>query len=81
MEVLLKGKAKYGSPPCTNYFWSAPIYIENIFLLYNKTSYLNEEVNRTEPSASVSVPWSGILVTKVFHQIQGTNFFENIWDT
>ncbi len=25
--------------------------------LFNKTSYLNEEVNCTEPSPSVSIPW------------------------
>ncbi len=55
MEVLLKGKAKYGSPPRTNQFRSAPCYIENI-IYFKKTGYLNEEVNRTEPSASVSVP-------------------------
>ncbi len=28
-----------------------------IFLLYHKTRYLNEEVNYTEPSPSVSTPW------------------------
>jgi hypothetical protein len=27
------------------------------YLPFYKTSYLNEEVNRTEPSGSVSVPW------------------------
>jgi hypothetical protein len=27
------------------------------FLLFSKTKYLNEEVNRTEPSPSVCVPW------------------------
>jgi hypothetical protein len=27
--------------------------------LFNKTSYLNEEDNSTEPSPSVSIPWSG----------------------
>jgi len=32
-------------------------YIENVIYLCYKTSYLNEEVNRTEPSPSVSVPW------------------------
>jgi hypothetical protein len=31
------------------YFRSAPNYIENTIYLFNKTSYLNEEVNLTEP--------------------------------
>ncbi len=34
----------------------APFYIENFINLFNKTSYLNEEVNGTEPSSSVSIP-------------------------
>ncbi len=28
-----------------------------LFFLFYKTSYLNEEVNCTEPSTSISVPW------------------------
>ncbi len=27
------------------------------FFLFHKTAYLNEEVNRTKPSPSVSLPW------------------------
>jgi hypothetical protein len=57
-EVLLKGKAQYGWPPCTNQSISAPFYIENIINLFYKTSYFNEEVNSTEPSPLVSIPWS-----------------------
>ncbi len=49
-EILLKGKAQYDWPPCTNQFRSAPLYIENIINLFYKTSYINEEVNCTEPS-------------------------------
>jgi hypothetical protein len=30
-----------------------------MFVLSYKTSYLNKEVNRTEPSPSVRVPWLG----------------------
>jgi hypothetical protein len=56
-ETLLKGKAQYSWPPCTNLFISAPFYIENSIYIFNKTSYLNEEVNCTEPSPSVSNPW------------------------
>ncbi len=32
------------------------------YLLYYKTSYLNEEVSCTEPSPSLSVPWFGWFV-------------------
>ncbi len=38
-------------------FRSAPFYIENIIYIFIKTRNLNEEVNRTEPSPSVSIPW------------------------
>jgi len=55
-EALLKGKVLYSWPICTNLFRSAPFYIENIIYILNKTSYLNEEVNCTEPSTSVSIP-------------------------
>jgi hypothetical protein len=34
------------------------LYIENIMYLFTKTSYLYEEVHCTEPSPSVSIPWS-----------------------
>jgi hypothetical protein len=34
-------------------------YIENIIFPFYKTSYPNEEVNRTEPSPSVSFPCPG----------------------
>jgi hypothetical protein len=57
-KVLLKGKTQYGWPPCTNRFRSAPLYIENIINLFYKTSYLNEEVNCTEPSPLVRIPWT-----------------------
>ncbi len=30
---------------------------QTLFTFFNETSYLSEEVNRTEPSPSVSVPW------------------------
>jgi hypothetical protein len=55
-ETLLKGKAQYTWPPCANLLTSAPFYIENMINIFNKTSYLNEEVNCSEPSPSVSVP-------------------------
>jgi hypothetical protein len=34
------------------------IWYSNHYLIFCKTNYLNEEVKRTEPSPSVSVPWS-----------------------
>ncbi len=50
-EPLLKGKkTQYCWLPCTSKFWSAHFYIENILYLFYKPSYLNEEVNCTEPS-------------------------------
>jgi len=56
-EVLLEGKAQYAWPPCTNQFRSAPFNIETIINLFYKQSNLNEEVNCTEPSPLVSIPW------------------------
>ncbi len=70
-EVLLKGKAQYGWPPCTNQFRSAPFYIENIINLFYKTSYLNEEVNCTEPSPLAIIPWlqykKRVLVQNIYN--------------
>jgi hypothetical protein len=40
MEVLLKGKAQYSWPPCTNLFRSAPFYIENIIYRFTKQATL-----------------------------------------
>ena len=56
-ETLLNGKAQYSWPPCTNLSRSATFYIENIIYIINKTGYLNEEVNCTKPSPSLSIPW------------------------
>jgi hypothetical protein len=33
------------------------LFFENFIYLFTKTSYLNEEVNCTDPSPSVSIPW------------------------
>jgi hypothetical protein len=33
--------------------------VKKLFLLFDKTSNLNEEVNGTDPSTSVRVPWLG----------------------
>ncbi len=48
-EPLLKGKDLYNWPPCTNYLWLAAFNTEAIVLFFNKTTYLNREVNCTEP--------------------------------
>ncbi len=56
-EALCKGKAQYSWYPCTNLFRPTAFYIQNIINLCYKTSYLNEEVNCTEPSPSASVPY------------------------
>jgi hypothetical protein len=47
-ESLLKGKAQYSLPPCTNELRSAGFDLANFYL--TKTSYLNVEVNCAEPS-------------------------------
>ncbi len=54
-EPILKRKAHYHWPPRTNEFRSA-YDIAKYYLLLCKRSYLNEEVRRTDPSPSVSVP-------------------------
>jgi hypothetical protein len=51
-EVLLKWKARHNLPTSTNQL----IFIMQTFFFF-KTSYVNEEVNRTEPSLLVRVPW------------------------
>jgi hypothetical protein len=55
-EPLLKGKAQYCWPPRTNYLRSAAFSTKNFIYLFCKTSYLNVEVNCTEPFPSVSFP-------------------------
>ncbi len=39
-EVLLKGKAQYSWPPCTNQFRSQPFHIENISYFFTKQTTL-----------------------------------------
>jgi len=68
-KPLQKGKVHYSWPPCTNLFRSAPFYIENIIYIFNKTSYLNEEFNRTEPSHSVSIPRL-VYLSKVSDEVE-----------
>ncbi len=63
---LTEGKAQYGQPPFTNKLRSAAFCIENIIYLCYKTSYLNVEVNCTEPSPSVSIPCHLILSKSSF---------------
>ncbi len=61
-EALLKGKDQYGWPPCTYWFRSAAFQTEILFLLFYKTTYLNEE--HTDPSPSVRLPWLNTLGVK-----------------
>jgi hypothetical protein len=56
-EALLKGKDQYDQTPCANEFLSATFQTESFFFLFYKTTYLNEEVNHTDPSPSVRLPW------------------------
>ncbi len=57
-ERLLKGKAQFSRPPCTNQFRFHGFDNANITSFYNKTSSIkrrNEEVNCTVPSPLVGV--------------------------
>jgi hypothetical protein len=51
--------------------------LENVSYLFYKTSYPNEEVNHTEPSPSVSVPYlddnNGLPLQLVFHAQDDNN--------
>jgi hypothetical protein len=44
-EALLKGKAQYSWPPCTNYFGLAHFDIENIIYLYIKQAYIWDDIS------------------------------------
>jgi hypothetical protein len=54
-EPLLKGKAWYSWPPSLLTSLDQLLFYINILLTFFETSYLNEEVNCTERSPSVSV--------------------------
>jgi hypothetical protein len=67
-ELFLKGRTRYSYPPCAAY------YIDNNIWLFHKTnSHHNCEVNSTEPSTTVSVPWygkyAGTAVTNPFYAV------------
>ncbi len=55
-EPLLKGKAQYSWPPCTNLFRFVSFEFACIIYSFAKQVTFVEEVNRTEPSPLVSVP-------------------------
>jgi len=63
-EPLLEGTDHYGWPPCANQLRSVSFDIAIIIFLFYKTAYLNEEVNRTEPFPSVSVPCCNLPLSK-----------------
>ncbi len=56
-ESLIKGKIQYTWPPWTNQFKLVIFRTATMLFFFCKMSYLNEEVNCTKPSPSVSVPW------------------------
>jgi hypothetical protein len=64
-EFLLRGRTRTIGLLVRTKFKSAAFYIENnIYLLLQ-----NEEVNRTEPFPSVSIPWSDIGIIDRLHRI------------
>jgi len=73
--ILTEGK---GSVQLNSMYWLVQIscfwYLENVF--FYKTSYLNEEVNHTEYSPLVRVPWprvlSGVELSPSFLSIMST---------
>ncbi len=58
---LTEGTAQYSCPPFTNSLKLPPFKFENFNKLLNKTSYLDEEVNCTKLSPSVSIPCTNLL--------------------
>ncbi len=77
-EFLLKGKDQYGWPPWTSsdrrWFRSAASNTD-LFFFFLKTSSLDEEVNRTEPSPLVRVPCLGSYQNALNNQRQRIEHF------
>ncbi len=63
----LRRKVQYHSPPSSNSFRSVAFYIENIFYLCHKTSYLHVEVYCTELSLLDSFHWLNNLIFFFVH--------------
>jgi hypothetical protein len=57
----MKGKAQYGLPPVSTSV-DQVLFTLKILLTFYKTSNPNEEVNGTEPSPSVCVPWLMLII-------------------
>jgi hypothetical protein len=56
--TLTEGEGSVQLTSLSDQIRSDAFVITNIFFLFlKKTSYLNEEVKRTEPSSLVSIPW------------------------
>ncbi len=49
-----------------------------LFFLFYKTSYLNEEVNRTLPSPTVRVPWKNALAYFTLQHLWQQNTVDDI---
>ncbi len=59
-ESLQKRKAQYIWTPRTNWYRPAAFNIQ-IFFSFLQNKYLNKEVNCTNPSPSVMIPWLNAL--------------------
>jgi len=78
-ESLPKGKAQYNWPP---WFDELLLILQTLWFFY-RTSYLNEEVNRTKPSRPVRIPCcKNISPTylKVLYAEAIFNFISNLWE-
>jgi hypothetical protein len=71
-ETLLKGRLSTVDLLVRTCLNQVHFYIENVIYIFNKTSYFNEEVNRTDPSPSVSIPWSGLPAPSIMLELSGT---------
>jgi hypothetical protein len=56
LGTLTEGKGSVRLTSLCLLVWISSFYIENIIDRFYKTSYPNEEVNRTEPSLQLVVP-------------------------
>ncbi len=75
---LTEGENKYDRPPCTCQCRLGALRTEKIVCLLYKTSNLNEEANRTEPSPSVSIPWSKHCLEQMFWRHKRRCDVENV---
>jgi len=68
-EILAEGENSLRLTSSYNLFRSDPSYIENVINSFRRTRFLDEEVNCTEPSPSVSLPCIHYCLHPTFFQL------------